>query len=68
MTATDPDEIDYNNPPFPLTTIDRKILATRDEDYHRITWADLRDIVSKLTHHKPKKDPSLLTMQQKTTL
>lgn len=40
-----PDEIDYNDPPFPLTAIDREILATRDEDYHRITWEDLKEII-----------------------
>lgn len=39
------DEIDYNDPPFPLTDIDREILATRDEDYHRITWDDLKVII-----------------------
>lgn len=42
---TNPDEIDYNDPPFPLTTIDREILATKDEDYHRITWEDLKEII-----------------------
>lgn len=40
-----PDEIDYNDPPFPLTDIDREILATKDEDYHRITWEDLKIII-----------------------
>lgn len=47
-TTTDiipPDEIDYNDPPFPLTAIDREVLATKDEDYHRITWEDLREII-----------------------
>jgi hypothetical protein len=39
------DELDLNNPPFPLTAIDREILATRDEDYHRITWSDLKQII-----------------------
>ena len=47
MTTIDPDEIDYNNPPFPLTAIDRQLLATKDEDYHRITWDDLREFISK---------------------
>jgi hypothetical protein len=41
----DDDELDLNNPPFPLTAIDREILATRDEDYHRTTWGDLKQII-----------------------
>jgi len=40
-----PNEIDYDNPPFPLTAIDREVLATKDEDYHRITWDDLKHII-----------------------
>jgi hypothetical protein len=39
------EELDLNNPPFPLTAIDREILATRDEDYHRTTWGDLKQII-----------------------
>jgi hypothetical protein len=39
------EELDLNNPPFPLTAIDREILATRDEDYHRTTWSDLKRII-----------------------
>ena len=39
------DELDLNDPPFPLTAIDREILATRDEDYHRVTWEDLKLII-----------------------
>ena len=39
------EDIDYNDPPFPLTAIDREVLATRDEDYHRITWEDLKRII-----------------------
>jgi hypothetical protein len=39
------DELDLDNPPFPLTDIDRKVLATKDEDFHRYTWDDLRNIV-----------------------
>ena len=40
------EEIDYDNPPFPLTSIDRELLAMRDEDFHRITWDDLKSIIS----------------------
>lgn len=39
------DDIDLNDPPFPLTAIDREILATKDEDYHRTTWEDLKHII-----------------------
>ncbi|OQN96373.1 hypothetical protein B0A48_17625 [Cryoendolithus antarcticus] len=39
------DEFDLNNPPFPLTAIDRKVLATPDDEFHRYTWDDLRQIV-----------------------
>lgn len=45
MGDVDPDDIDYDNPPFPLTAIDRELLATKDEDYHRITWDDLKRII-----------------------
>jgi hypothetical protein len=41
----DEEELDLSNPPFPLTAIDREILATRDEDYHRTTWSDLKQII-----------------------
>jgi hypothetical protein len=41
-------EIDYDNPPFNLTSIDREILATKDEDYHRITWEDLKRIIGEM--------------------
>ena len=39
------EDLDLENPPFPLTAIDREILATKDEDYHRITWDDLQQII-----------------------
>jgi hypothetical protein len=40
------EEIDYTNPPFPLTAIDRELLSMKDEDFHRITWSDLTSIIS----------------------
>lgn len=43
--ASQQDEIDYSNPPFPLTSIDRGLLAMKDEDFHRITWDDLKQII-----------------------
>lgn len=42
------DEIDYDNPPFPLTAIDRELLSMRDEDFHTITWSDLRIIIGRV--------------------
>lgn len=39
------DDIDLDNPPFPLTSIDRHLLAMKDEDFHEITWEDLRCLV-----------------------
>lgn len=39
------DKLDLNNPPFPLTAIDRQLLVTKDEDFHRITWADLKQFI-----------------------
>lgn len=39
------DQLDLNNPPFPLTAIDRELLVTKDEDFHRITWADLKAFI-----------------------
>jgi len=53
--AEDEAPLDLNNPPFPLTAIDREILATQDEDYHKTTWEDLENIVGMIdepcTHH-----------------
>lgn len=31
--------------PFPLTPLDRQILAQKDEDYHAHTWEELKDII-----------------------
>ena len=39
------DNIDWDSPPFQLTDVDREILSMRDEDFHRITWDDLKDII-----------------------
>jgi hypothetical protein len=58
----DEEELDLNNPPFPLTAIDREILATRDEDYHRTTWADLKQIIGIATSdHVRSFEMSILT-------
>ncbi|KAK3677087.1 hypothetical protein LTR78_003292 [Recurvomyces mirabilis] len=58
MTTPNPEEIDYKNPPFPLTAIDRQLLATKDSDYHRITWIDLKQIIAKNTLEDLKRLPS----------
>lgn len=51
-------EIDYTNPPFPLTAIDRELLAMKDEDFHRITWSDLRSIIANNELEELKRVPS----------
>ncbi|KAK4544774.1 hypothetical protein LTR36_004023 [Oleoguttula mirabilis] len=58
MGEVNGDEIDYDNPPFPLTAIDREVLATRDEEYHRITWCDLKLIIATNTLEQLKRVPS----------
>jgi hypothetical protein len=39
------DHLDLTNPPFPLTPLDRALLATPDADFHAHTWADLQTII-----------------------
>ncbi|KAK5170592.1 uncharacterized protein LTR77_005181 [Saxophila tyrrhenica] len=56
--TTGEDEIDYDNPPFPLTSIDRGLLAMRDEDFHRITWGDLKHIIANNQLEELKRLPS----------
>lgn len=58
MGEPSPPEIDLTNPPFPLTTIDRQLLAMRDSDFHRITWDDLKRIIAKNTLEDLKRLPS----------
>ena len=45
MADVKPEDINLDDPPFPLTAIDRQVLATPDEEYHRITWEDLKHII-----------------------
>lgn len=45
MADVKAEDINLDDPPFPLTVIDRKVLATPDEEYHRITWEDLKHII-----------------------
>jgi hypothetical protein len=52
------DDIDPDDPPFPLTAIDRQLIATKDDDYHRITWDDLTRIVANNTLEDLKRLPS----------
>lgn len=44
-----PEELDLTDPALPLTAIDRQILAMKDEDYHRHTWEDLKEIIGSYT-------------------
>lgn len=53
-----PPDINLTNPPFPLTSIDRALLATPDEDFHRITWPDLQRIITANTLEDLKRLPS----------
>lgn len=34
-----------NNHAFPLTAIDREILAMKDEDFSLVTWEELKEII-----------------------
>ena len=34
-----------NNYAFPLTAIDREILAMKDEDFALVTWEELKEII-----------------------
>jgi hypothetical protein len=52
------DEIDDSNPPFVLTEIDRQVLATRDEDFHLVTWPELREIIETNQLETLKRKPS----------
>jgi hypothetical protein len=53
MAESTTDERDFENSPFPLTDIDRQILATKDEDFHRTTWEDLRKIIGMAGEMRP---------------
>lgn len=57
-TAPTPPEIDLSNPPFPLTAIDRALLATPDDQFHRITWSDLSSIITSNKLEELKRLPS----------
>ena len=37
-----------NNHAFPLTAIDREILAMKDEDFSLVTWEELKEIIGNL--------------------
>lgn len=45
--ARNDEELDINNPPFPLTKKDYDVLATKGEAFRRLTWDDLKEIISK---------------------
>lgn len=39
---------------FPLTSIDRQILAMKDEDFHLTQWDELREIICMHWHNYPR--------------
>ncbi|KAI4721358.1 hypothetical protein E4T48_02452 [Aureobasidium sp. EXF-10727] len=47
-----------NNHAFPLTAIDREILAMKDEDFSLVTWEDLKEIIAANRLEKLKRRPS----------
>lgn len=55
---TDTPELDLKNPPFPLTAIDRALLATPDDQFHLTTWSDLQHIISTNALEELKRLPS----------
>ena len=50
MGNTSPDSIDFDNPPFPLTDVDRELLSMKDDDFRYITWEDLKDIIGEYSN------------------
>lgn len=40
-----PEVLDKHDKPIPLNDIDREILETKEEDWHLVTWADLKHII-----------------------
>lgn len=55
---TDPPTIDLENPPFPLTAIDRALLATPDTAFNLITWSSLQHIIATNALEQLKRLPS----------
>ena len=53
-----PPEIDLTKPPFPLTAIDRALLATPDHEFHRLNWPDLRRVIADNKLEELKRLPS----------
>ena len=47
MTGASPpeEELIEDNPPFPLTVVDKWVLAQTDEEFIRHDWQSLRDII-----------------------
>jgi hypothetical protein len=46
-------DFDLESPPFPLTAVDRAVLATKDEDFHAHTWPELKQIIGMLSLRSP---------------
>ncbi|KAK6005050.1 hypothetical protein QM012_007829 [Aureobasidium pullulans] len=47
-----------NNHAFPLTAIDREILAMKDEDFSLVTWEELKEIIAANRLEQLKRRPS----------
>lgn len=60
MDEDDYPEIDLENTMIPLTDIDRQILSMKDEDYHRHSWEDLKEIIGRSSHQCIPFDPLLI--------
>ena len=45
MKDVKPEDIDWDNPPFKLTDVDKEVLATKEEDCVSVSWDDLKHII-----------------------
>lgn len=62
-----PPELDLTDPALPLTAIDREILGMKDEDYHRHTWEDLKEIIGSYPHSRGTRMAILIPTRQDQT-
>jgi hypothetical protein len=53
-------EFDLESPPFPLTAVDRAVLAMKDEDFHAHSWPELKQIIGMLVLQPPRRFPDLI--------
>ena len=45
MKDVKPEDIDWNNPPFELSAVDKEVLATKESDCRSVSWDDLKHII-----------------------